>query len=500
MKAKRFGAFFAALFFFIVSILFPVREARAMMPAVALAGYTVRFAAPAASRLLSAAPELARGGIIMGTTLTAAGLLQAGQSALGSVVGSVGVFDSLGKELIHLALDPREPDPTPEGWTPPAPNSGASAIPPPTSSSTFLWTSHVGTTGPSPEAAVQAWSLCNGGCVIRSTVVVSPTQTQVHFCSIILGDAPNCNSPYDRVFDISSSPSAPSGYSNCVDGICQLTNPSAVQYPSDGGCNIRRNSDGTFSSSSRDPDCASPSPGISIGPNQITITGSDGKSTSFTNNGGTLSIVDAYPTSAGNTEKQELAISPPASVGSPEVASNSSITGGRSSTVQGTGSFAGSVPIPVSISAPSSGYSSIPSITLPTDYNREATQTQIANDIGAIKNSLSNVSVPNVSVPSNIAVPLPADLWKVKYENGFKGVWDAKKDAFTSSSFIQALDGFKPGFESGGSCPHFVVNLDFPIIGPVSGDLAPPCWLLDAIGVIMLISAAFACRRIIFGG
>lgn len=476
-KSKRIGAFVSALLLSVFSVLYPVKDSFAFfqVPAAAIAAYSLRFAAPAASRVIAAAPELAKGGALVGKSASTSELIAMGSAALGTAIGGISVVSSLGT-ILTLALDPREPDPTPQGWAAPAPNSGASAMPPSTTDSQTYWRTHTGYVGSSISEAVN--SACSvgyfasmGGCIIKATNprVDNPGEYDVLFC---LGSNPNCEYPF--TFNMSPFVAAPSGYANCTNGTCQLADPAAVQYPPDGGCNVRRNPDGSFSTSSRDPDCSNLAPGITVSPDQVSITAANGQTTTFKNKNGTLSVLDSYVAtySASDATKNEiyskdfeLQVSPAAqSATSPETGSASSLTGAKSSIREGAGSLAGNTAVPFAPPTstpanPSTG--TIPgtnpiSIEFPDDYNREATQQQMLDELKKISGN-KNVAAPN----SNVSVPSDS-IYKTAYpEETISTVFDKfKTDIAAAPFYSKAIGFFSLGDIGSGSCSGLNTNLN----------------------------------------
>lgn len=86
-----------------------------------------------------------------------------------------------------------------------------------------------------------------------------------------------------------------------------------------------------------------------------------------------------------------------------------------------------------------------------------------------------------------------------KYPDGMKGVWEARKSELLGSSFMTFLNGFIPTFS--GSCPTFGLSFDIMShanFGYVT--FSSLCYIFDFIKVIMLVTAMFTCRAIIFGG
>lgn len=87
------------------------------------------------------------------------------------------------------------------------------------------------------------------------------------------------------------------------------------------------------------------------------------------------------------------------------------------------------------------------------------------------------------------------------YPDGISGIWNKHSVAFKQTAFIQSINqNFSLGV-GGGSCPEwsFAVNLGGGMNYGVAS-LIVPCWVWDAVGLIILLSASFTARRIIFGG
>ena len=128
----------------------------------------------------------------------------------------------------------------------------------------------------------------------------------------------------------------------------------------------------------------------------------------------------------------------------------------------------------------------------PTDYNKETTQKATF--------SILNAAVP-VSV--NVALPSPTreEFFIPTYKEGFQGVWDSHSADLAQTPFAQFAKSFIPSFSDTNTCPHFDFQIDMAGLGHIDADkLNPPCSMYDLIKVIFLLSTAFACRRIIFGG
>lgn len=90
-------------------------------------------------------------------------------------------------------------------------------------------------------------------------------------------------------------------------------------------------------------------------------------------------------------------------------------------------------------------------------------------------------------------------FYEQKYPNGFKGVWSDNKDALTNSPFITFLKGFVPSFS--GTCPTFGLSFDImPHANYGYIQFNSLCYIFDFVKVIVLVTAMFTCRALIFGG
>jgi hypothetical protein len=66
---------------------------------------------------------------------------------------------------------------------------------------------------------------------------------------------------------------------------------------------------------------------------------------------------------------------------------------------------------------------------------------------------------------------------------------------------VQLIDKLTTGPSGGGSCPSWSFSFNLGAMGNYgSMGIAPPCWIWTAIKTIMIITALFAARRIVFGG
>lgn len=194
---------------------------------------------------------------------------------------------------LTVQLNPKNPLPTPEGWTAPVPPS-TTPTPPSTASADGRWTFD-GQFFSDPESAAQAfvtahysqwtyqsYSITNipNGRVVNAVVTCCGGGTSQNLTSIVFEDL-----------------SCPSGYTKSGTS-CNLTNPTIVPEPSNNNCQIIRTGN-AYSTNSNDPDCATNLPtmsGSTVTPNTVTTTRADGSSATVTiNSDGTTTATETYP-------------------------------------------------------------------------------------------------------------------------------------------------------------------------------------------------------------
>lgn len=129
----------------------------------------------------------------------------------------------------------------------------------------------------------------------------------------------------------------------------------------------------------------------------------------------------------------------------------------------------------------------------------------ITNQNGQVVETGTEEQTPEETDEENITfqdstMPELTDLYEQKYPDGVKGVIAAKWPQIKATSFIEGLNSFFPSF-GGGSCPSFTLNLN---IAPWANFGTHPvpilCWVLQACGLILLATATFTARAIIFNG
>jgi len=90
-------------------------------------------------------------------------------------------------------------------------------------------------------------------------------------------------------------------------------------------------------------------------------------------------------------------------------------------------------------------------------------------------------------------------FYEQKYPDGLEGVWASRKAEFEDSAFMDFLGSFVPSFS--GSCPGWSVNVNIASWAQFGiHDFQSLCWVFDFVKVVLLVSAAFLCRALIFGG
>jgi hypothetical protein len=135
-----------------------------------------------------------------------------------------------------------------------------------------------------------------------------------------------------------------------------------------------------------------------------------------------------------------------------------------------------------------------------------------SNFTTSIVNNTTTTTDPNVTTTDPTTTDTDVDsysdtpfaavptLYEQKYPDGIEGVWNDNKDSILQSAFFESINSLIPTF-SGGSCPNFGLNLNIASWASYGTQSFPvPCWVYDAIGLILLVTAAFTARAIVFGG
>jgi hypothetical protein len=185
----------------------------------------------------------------------------------------------------------------------------------------------------------------------------------------------------------------------------------------------------------------------------------------------TTTTVQTIPDGAGGTMTQVTESTVPAGGGAP-VVSTSTGSGAASPGTGGGGSGGGGV----------GGLGTSPT----TGGVRPSTETETPA-----------ATATAFVAPGAGSLPAASGSWYTsKYSGGLHGVWDARKTALFATPLGSAIANMAVPVGSG-SEPTWTFTL-WHVAGIYT--LALPSWLWAVVKAILLLSAAFACRRIIFGG
>lgn len=96
-------------------------------------------------------------------------------------------------------------------------------------------------------------------------------------------------------------------------------------------------------------------------------------------------------------------------------------------------------------------------------------------------------------------MPKITELYKQKYPNGVSGVWQQKSEALKQTAFMRSLATLVPSVSSG-SCPSFSLNTNNGWVNGGEQAIPVPCWVYSFIRAVILLTAVFFARSIVFGG
>lgn len=91
-------------------------------------------------------------------------------------------------------------------------------------------------------------------------------------------------------------------------------------------------------------------------------------------------------------------------------------------------------------------------------------------------------------------------FWDSSYPNGLTGIWAEKEADFQQTSFINWLNSFKLQFNGSSAVPEWSMCFDLGIVDLGCNDILLDSRIWGAIRLFILITAAFLCRRLVFGG
>ena len=119
----------------------------------------------------------------------------------------------------------------------------------------------------------------------------------------------------------------------------------------------------------------------------------------------------------------------------------------------------------------------------------------VVNKLEEIKKSISETSKTRNTEPT----PELVGFYESEYEDGIEGMFEGQIDEYKSTEFYLFLNEFKPNFS--GTPPNlgFCMNFgNYMNLGCFNFELDPR--LFPALKIFILITAAFTCRKILFGG
>ncbi|SOZ97311.1 hypothetical protein [Cupriavidus taiwanensis] len=131
-------------------------------------------------------------------------------------------------------------------------------------------------------------------------------------------------------------------------------------------------------------------------------------------------------------------------------------------------------------------------------YNITNVSTSVTrNEAGTIVGS-ETTTEDNADGFSDAAMPALPKLYEQKYPEGIAGVWQESKPDITTTGFYQGVASMFPSF-GGGQCPVWGLSFNLGAAGNFgSGNLTVPCWIFQALGLVILATAAFTSRKILF--
>lgn len=134
-------------------------------------------------------------------------------------------------------------------------------------------------------------------------------------------------------------------------------------------------------------------------------------------------------------------------------------------------------------------------VTVTTTTN--STVTNNAGDV--ISNESETTEEGEEQAATDSALPGMPDLYERKYPNGIKGVWDEKMAAIKTSSLFGIVPGLTPNLGDGG-CPVWTIPVDIGLIDFGTYDVSIPCSVWAFVRVVIILTAMFLARRLMFGG
>lgn len=354
------------------------------------------------------------------------------------------------------------------------------------------------------------WTLTQGSCGGGSSTVTGATVAAIAIQSV---EIPQCYGNEYRVSTVNEETGvfctevydSFTGQHKPGSGYCLTatalppqegsTPPTLVQLPSNKTCNILRNGN-RFFADPNDPDCSAVGfpTGLSLTDDTLTYSNGSGSTVVMKiNTDGTTTITSREPNETRTaTTENVVKLSSPSADGTGDV----QVVGAKTNVYSGTGSETSTNPISSTTAVDSKGNSTSNTNSGTSTSNQDT--SQIKTDVDTIKKDLEKLTDDTpVSTPVLPEVP---KLYTPTYKDGFSAVWDKHILSLKQTSLFGLLSTLMPNIPTGGECPSITLDLNVGWFNGGSADLSPDCnWWLFARAFVM-ISAALACRRLIFGG
>lgn len=128
----------------------------------------------------------------------------------------------------------------------------------------------------------------------------------------------------------------------------------------------------------------------------------------------------------------------------------------------------------------------------------EVTTTETKDAAGNVVSSSTSTQDKSADAFSDKDMPAVPKLYTQKYPDGIGGVWRDSKPDISNTAFFNGIKSMFPSF-GGGQCPVWRMSFNLGAAGNFgSGDLTVPCWIFQALGLVILATAAFTSRKILF--
>lgn len=512
------------------------QQANAFLPALAIPVIAVIQTGAVGAALTDAA--------LIGTAVLGGLILDSKTNFIGNAVNAIKIF-AKGQAItanpdIVVSVDPKSiPTDAPPNWAFDS-GTGLSFDPSKTVSPSHLTTTSTPANNSNPSISFQgntyssASDFC-GNYYIGTKGYYTPldqflgfwtpsmVQNGVIYCGTIFSFVGSFGSSTDSSVSPVIQGSCPVGSTN-TNGNCEsggtappgmnlLSSSAPPMWPSDGHCSVvvsNVNGVPSFTGNPQDPDCftggnsanapAPLPPNVSMTGNQIKVNNGPSQTTITLNPDGSVKVISTSPNSAGTATTATTVDLDRPIVGAPGI--SMPVIGQSTQTFTGTGTQTSSTPITtVGAVDPMTGLPISPS----TGSSSPSTDPAVIADLNAIKAAelASKADLDKIADETPAAVPgLPAipKLYTPVYPNGLKGVWNSHSATLQNTAVFKAIAKFVPNW-GGGTCPSFQLNLSLASYANYGNqDLSIPCTVWDIVGVLVMLSALFSARRIIFGG